>query len=261
MPNWCSNTALIVGPSKQVKSFVEGVIVYPAESNENGYAISRNLMPMPKALEGTTSPTPTSPEPNPNWIKMLESGELSSARYDELVEHTKKQYESGQRAIAETGYPSWYEWCNSNWGTKWGDCDTWLDFHNELPDGMASAQFTYQTAWSPFNHNFWTTITRAYDIAVIVCMSEEGFGYAGAEAWYGGECAGDHVEDIDFPEELYENTNEDTRYELSHEHVETQIKNAMSECIDDLSHLPQLIEEPQWINLFSRLQTATPTPD
>lgn len=43
------------------------------------------------------------------------------------------------RAIKEYGYPSWYEWANANWGTKWNAYTT---------ERVSDSVITFQTAWS-----------------------------------------------------------------------------------------------------------------
>lgn len=41
--------------------------------------------------------------------------------------------------IQEYGYPTWYEWCNANWGTKWNASETYWNSDNIV---------TFETAWA-----------------------------------------------------------------------------------------------------------------
>ena len=78
MPNWCNNTLSIQGPTETVKTLWE-------EANQEGSGLLDAMVPMPKALDGTTSPSPKEGVPQP------------------LVD----------------GHDNWYSWRVENWGTKW----------------------------------------------------------------------------------------------------------------------------------------------
>jgi len=65
-----------------------------------------------------------------------------------LAKHRPKALEAGRlsaRAIAETGYPDWYQWAIANWGTKWDAYE-----YKELPSSSGPDLFVFQfnTAWS-----------------------------------------------------------------------------------------------------------------
>ena len=51
MPNWCNNTLTIQGPTETLKPLWE-------EANREDSGLLNAMVPMPKALEDTTSPTP-----------------------------------------------------------------------------------------------------------------------------------------------------------------------------------------------------------
>ena len=80
MPNHVTNIVRIVdaAPSRIQEIFTQIL-------DHQGRIDFRRIVPMPKILEGTTSPNTVNP-----------------------VE-----------CAAETGYASWYEFCNAEWGTKW----------------------------------------------------------------------------------------------------------------------------------------------
>jgi hypothetical protein len=87
---------------------------------EKAGGICRYYKPMPKELEGTTSP---------QRVGDTENCTITEAKSEEL----KQKY----------GYDNWYDWCNdeNNWNTKWGCYD--LEIDDEV------VRFT--TAWSPMS--------------------------------------------------------------------------------------------------------------
>ena len=156
MPNWCENNFQITGPADDIRRFVTEI----HDVNEETFELAKTLMPMPEILNGTKAPND-----------------------DE---------ESQKEAISATGFPDWYEWANSdtNWGTKWGDCDTDLWFDDEQIRGY------YQTAWSPLSVSFWKHVSARYpSLKIAVEYREDGMCYEGAYAFYGGDCHYDHSQD------------------------------------------------------------------
>jgi len=92
MPNWCENTLIVSGDKKQIKQFKE-----KAKGKKNKTDLSlNNFVPLSKELENTTAP---SLKPNKKLIKKY-------------------------------GADNWYEWCISNWGTKW-DVEATLEDEEE----------------------------------------------------------------------------------------------------------------------------------
>ena len=108
MPNWCDNRVEIYGDNpdqiKEVKKTLEG--------KETCFDFN-NIVPMPKELEGTTSPNP---EPDSFEAKRL-----------------RKQH----------GHDNWYDWCCFNWDTKWNSSEATL---SEDGDGL---EYVFDTAWGP----------------------------------------------------------------------------------------------------------------
>ena len=76
------------------------------------------------------------------------------------------------------------EWCDNNWGTKWGDCDTVL-----WTDGDTRIYGHYLTAWGPLSVGFWETVSAEFkSLRIVIGYREEGMGFEGAYSFYGGEC-------------------------------------------------------------------------
>jgi hypothetical protein len=56
--------------------------------------------------------------------------------------------EKERKDCAKQGIPNWYDWCTSNWGTKWDTADgDWQ--YEEAGDGEAILSGSFQTAWGP----------------------------------------------------------------------------------------------------------------
>ena len=136
MPNHCSNKLGITGPIDDVEKFIAFVKNNGDDKDENEYNLFESLIPMPKELEGTTSPSK----------------------------------EGNVDLIDKYGHDNWYDWCNSKWGTKWGDYSMHAtnivyetktnyphlengdkDYENGVSvlTGNANIHFEYDTAWAP----------------------------------------------------------------------------------------------------------------
>lgn len=196
MPNHCNNTLGITGPTKDVEEFIELVTNKGPDKDENEYELFKNLLPMPKELEGTTSPSK----------------------------------EGNVDLIDKYGHDNWYDWCNANWGTKWGDYSISsdgiehlesyeysvlengeTDFENPIKklNGESSIHFTYDTAWSPGCDELGNAIVNRFpNLKGFISYEEPGMGFAGQLLFANGEIIGhdqwefhqtyDDVNDIDF---------------------------------------------------------------
>jgi len=108
MPNWCNNTIEIKGSTETIKKLWEGAT---AEGDDGG--LLNSMVPMPKALNDTTSPTPP---------------------------------DSEQPVV--DGFNNWYDWRVSNWGCKWDVNTEGLEFHDH-GDGTAEITGWFDSPWGP----------------------------------------------------------------------------------------------------------------
>jgi hypothetical protein len=166
MPNHCSNTLGVLGKTEDVEKFIAFITNDGPDKEENKYQLFKNLMPMPKELEGTTSPSKSSNE--------------------ELI----KKY----------GTDNWYDWCNTNWGTKWGDynidksqvstlvqysypigIDGCKDYDNSIEDRSNSyVHFYYDTAWAPGSDQLCDALCLKFpELNFNLYYEEQGMGFAG----------------------------------------------------------------------------------
>ena len=114
MPNWCVNKLYVAGPKKQVEDFLSKV------SSEDTLFDFSGIIPYPE-----------------EWA---------------LMDRAHRQWEVDNRDIPwgerpprpKDGYnQGGYEWCNSNWGTKWnaGSID--------LKRTTRGCTISFDTPWSP----------------------------------------------------------------------------------------------------------------
>lgn len=95
----------------------------------------------------------THPDP-----KMIERAKLAideGRLFQEFFPCPQELWDTEESAITEErrnafikkyGSADWYNWCISNWGTKWDCCEGFWDGGNEDPN---YALLNFETAWSP----------------------------------------------------------------------------------------------------------------
>ena len=105
MPNWCDNQVTITGPNSVIDK-IEKIV----KEEKNGNGLLNFFHPMPKELDGTTSPSSSADKPQP------------------MVE----------------GFDNWYDWRCENWGTKWEV----NEFYGVDRQGD-TISFGFSSAWSP----------------------------------------------------------------------------------------------------------------
>lgn len=80
--------------------------------------------------------------------------------------------------IISYGYPTWYEWCIYNWGTKWNAMDTKI---------ISNDVVTFTTAWNiPSNIYLKLSQMHPYDELTVVWTNEGGT--CGVSKYLDGDC-------------------------------------------------------------------------
>lgn len=115
MPNHCSNHLYIQVAEGQKDFFNRLVEAVRAEQ------LYEFIIPMPECLKGVIA---------------------GSYGDDEKDRELKERYDAN---IAECGYSNWWEFCNSQWGTKWDIYD--VDFDYDENERWVSIRFN--SAWAP----------------------------------------------------------------------------------------------------------------
>ena len=133
MPNWCNNTITLTGPKEKITA------IYAKAKEDN--ALLQQLKPMPEALEGTTSPSPTEGKVQP------------------LVD----------------GFDNWYDWRVQNWGSKWD-----VDADNlELSEDGTTIEGWFDSAWAPPIHAYEYFLTDNEDCSINCNYYEGGMDFGG----------------------------------------------------------------------------------
>jgi hypothetical protein len=133
MPNWCNNTITLTGPKEKITA------IYAKAKKDD--ALLQQLKPMPKELDGTTSPSPKEGKVQP------------------LVD----------------GFDNWYDWRVQNWGTKW---DVDMD-GLELSDDGTTITGWFDSAWAPPIHAYEYFLTANEDCSINSYYYEGGMDFAG----------------------------------------------------------------------------------
>ena len=195
MPNWCSNVLSICGPVVSVDKFMEDITKGLKEPDGttsgmgNDYQILENLVPCPENLKEVTARFGTIDDDDPDKEKKQEN----------LEEH---------------GAVDWYEWCCTNWGTKWGDNATHLvhedlcvpfipgrvDF-DDVEDQLKKIMLRFDTAWSPPIEGIDVVASKYPDMMFDLRYWEPGMGFQGFKRYGSGQCHDeatmDYMEDAD----------------------------------------------------------------
>lgn len=152
MPNWTTNNVTIQGDAQALQTLKRKL------AGKNGPFDFNGLIPMPKSLDIESGSRtrlgmacfdqqsfeylkgmPWFPEQYPDV-------ETPSQLRAAVESSEPKTVELGRAAVANVkayGVPTWYEWCNLNWGTKWNACQVEIDVET---DNLMSYKF--DTAWS-----------------------------------------------------------------------------------------------------------------
>ena len=117
MPNYCNNVVEIRGPQKVVKALVDHRLDF------------MKIYPYPKDLDIVAGRSGA--DDCPEQIQLVAAEESNLKKY---------------------GYKNWYDWCVSEWGTKWNaggsdNADMQIDWDEDGDDSIALFQF--DTAWAP----------------------------------------------------------------------------------------------------------------
>ena len=162
MPNWIKNIVVIEATETLLTTIRESL-----KSNNNEFDFN-NVLPLPKELDGTQSPTRiiTQEEYN-NQEERIKNGHLTELEKNwGLSRGITKELEI--EYIDKFGASNWYEWQIENWGVKWNASEVeWIDGN----------YVTFNTAWE-CPHKLLKNLSIKYpDATFFVKYSDEDFGY------------------------------------------------------------------------------------
>lgn len=152
MPNWIQNNLKFDASDEEMQNILEAI-----KDDEKGIgSIDFNkITPMPESLNiECGSNTDKGLRMVKEFLEFLPKNiVIQEGFYDELMEHLhdrgkdlseedRKIWELGVKAVDNINRydaPTWYEWANKNWGTKWNACH--CSYNNE------DKTLNFQTAW------------------------------------------------------------------------------------------------------------------
>jgi hypothetical protein len=162
MPNWCECELTVTGHAANVKSFVDG-IQSTTDGNKEWLNILKSYVPTPATLRDiesgsamtgydilyTAKWTEISRYP---WIVAAHGGRPTDRETTWSAYVKTRGTEADLKALADRyqsnvtryGVPTWYEWAQKHWGSKWGDCETQLTHHEQ-----GTARFEFESPWRP----------------------------------------------------------------------------------------------------------------
>ena len=141
MPNWCNNEVTL--------SHDDPAMLSRAEQAFKAGAFLAEFIPCPKPLLDTVS------------------GSCAEGYEREVHEAVQKIN------IKYFGYPNWYDWCLSHWGTKW---DVGRDGSCHLDD-LDGLKLSFDSAWSPPIAAYETLETLGF--SVLAYYYESGCSFCG----------------------------------------------------------------------------------
>lgn len=136
MPNWVKNIVRFGCSSEKMDEIKKAI------TDDKGNLDFDKIIPMPKTLNLTSGTI------SERALDCYRNGQDDIGR-----SYLMEQYGLDRRAfgayyelgkvyeinIQEYGYPTWYEWHNANWGTKWNASETYWNSDNIV---------TFETAWA-----------------------------------------------------------------------------------------------------------------
>ena len=146
MPNWCDNQITITGPNSVIDKIEK---ITKEEKDDQG--LLNFFHPMPKELDGTTSPSSSADKPQP------------------MVE----------------GFDCWYDWRVENWCTKWEVSEFYGVDRQHLNDSLdeSTISFGFSSAWAPPTGAYTRFITsmaeKNLDVSLKAYYHEGGCDFAG----------------------------------------------------------------------------------
>lgn len=183
MPNWCDCDYYVsCDDPVKLKEFLDSL---QSAENEHGvviYKLCDSAVPMPDEIRNTGSPI--------FQVRYTKTAEKKNAEYAALNEGTgdgacRERYMTlGRRRqlVRKYGADNWYEWCLGHWGSKWGDCDTWLvdsdDYH---------LTFRFESPWGPPDIALHKLAGLFPALRIRLDYFECGMGYNGYVVWRNGQ--------------------------------------------------------------------------
>lgn len=194
MPNHCNNSLYVVGDPYELSLFLAEA--QRVKRDDGSHSVFQSLMPCPKELHSVPA---------------------DGSKRPELVE--------------KYGHSDWYDWCNANWGTKWGDYNTHF-----LGSGDDYAAWAFTTAWGPGLEFVERMAVRYPKLAFVNSYDEEGMGFMGVSVFADGtllsEGEGDFVS-LENPDDYEDEEKMEAKYEQDTRNFREMLESATSELSEE----------------------------
>lgn len=198
MPNWCSNNLHVSGDAEVLETFVNTLGL---EGEVEGKGLFDNIVAMPAELKD--APASSNAEVAYElWFGDFETAKSKISAYqadklgkslddisiDELkaalladepkLEEWANLYNSN---IKKYGYPTWYEWANNTWGTKWNP-----EIQDFYDDEGTYASITFDSAWGPPARGICAMSKEWPELSFKLEYREEGMDFEGVVEYKAG---------------------------------------------------------------------------
>ena len=176
MPNWCTNNITITGEVEKITPIIDKL----ESVNKDG--LLDTFYPLPEELKDTRSPSKIVSEDE--YKKELQKRkEWESEPKDKRTNYPPSvslTQDMSDELIQKYGFNNWYDWRCHNYGTKWGDCETSLEFN----DGQILGRF--DSPWCSPKHGI-RYLSRIFrDLRFTVDFYEFGDGFMGSYSMTNG---------------------------------------------------------------------------
>lgn len=223
MPNYVKNTIYFDCSETKVHEILTAI-----QDDEKGYGTIdfNKLIPMPESLNITAGSQTNdgiklysafvdgyrSSHPQLTDDDLLHIPESEEQAYlDSHADIDEETFHLGKASYRNTllyGYPTWYEWSNEQWNTKWNA------YHCSMEDEYT---ISFETAWCAPHPVIEELSARFTGVYMIHCWADEDLGHnCGRFEYLNGECVGDLTPENNANREvwlyLYRNSGDVTVY-------------------------------------------------
>lgn len=206
MPNHVTNQITFGTDAEALAQFQEMLRFVKTKDGPLGTIDFNKLIPMPESLDITSgSETQRGLKVYTDFVYVYRTlngdsdldvsniPEKSEAAFLKVRKDIEPEtFKLGKQAytnIEAYGAPTWYEWCNKNWGTKWNAYDC-------VPAGPDADTLTFNTAWSDVSELMGILSEKFPDAELAYRWADEDIGFnVGERVFKNGE-----IIDYDIPE-------------------------------------------------------------
>tara|TARA_R100000656_G_scaffold32144_1_gene27916 strand:+ start:2202 stop:2756 length:555 start_codon:yes stop_codon:yes gene_type:complete len=182
MPNWCNNEVTMYADEETIKQLKAEVFTTDKDNKWDPYLDFNKVIPMPKELEDTISPTTVVSDDIVRMRDLVKA--MPSIQSIWVAEQQIKADEWTDRYITKSqseymkktyGADNWYDWKVKNWGTKWNIDGESVYYYDEDVDRI---ELHFDTAWSP-PEEVCEVLRQNYDVDINWFYREDGMQFSG----------------------------------------------------------------------------------